>query len=150
MHTTVLLSIKPEFAEKIFSGEKQFEFRRTLYKSAHVKRVVVYASSPVRRVIGEFEASKPLSMTKHALWKKTRRGSGVSWQVFSEYFDGKHVCHAIPVRKAVRYKSSLTLKQASGLGHPPQSFAYISEQPENQVRETSPARFEASVGRATS
>lgn len=41
----VLLSIKPEFAEKIFSGEKKFEFRRSIFKDKTVKTVLVYASA---------------------------------------------------------------------------------------------------------
>ena len=51
---TVLLSIKPEFAEKIFDGTKKFEFRKTIFKNNNVQKVIVYASSPVQKVIGEF------------------------------------------------------------------------------------------------
>ena len=29
----VLLSIKPEFVEKIFSGEKRFEYRKNIFKT---------------------------------------------------------------------------------------------------------------------
>ena len=51
----VLLSIKPEYAEKIFEGTKKYEFRRSVFKNRNVKTVVVYASSPVQKVIGEFD-----------------------------------------------------------------------------------------------
>ena len=51
---TVLLSIKPEFAEKIFDGTKKFEFRKSIFKNTDVQTVIVYASSPVQQVIGEF------------------------------------------------------------------------------------------------
>lgn len=51
----VLLSIKPEFAFKIFDGTKHFEFRKVIFKNPNVNIVVVYASSPVQQVIGEFE-----------------------------------------------------------------------------------------------
>lgn len=57
----VLLSIKPEFAFKIFEGKKKFEFRKVIFKNPNVKTVVVYASSPVQRVIGEFEIDDILS-----------------------------------------------------------------------------------------
>jgi predicted transcriptional regulator len=36
----VVLSIKPGFAEKIFSGEKKFEFRRAIFKDRSVKTVL--------------------------------------------------------------------------------------------------------------
>ena len=51
----VVLSIKPEFAFKIFDGSKKFEFRKAIFKNNNVKSIIVYASSPVQKVIGEFE-----------------------------------------------------------------------------------------------
>ena len=38
---TVLLSIKPEFAEKIFDGTKKYEFRKSIFKNADVKKFVM-------------------------------------------------------------------------------------------------------------
>ena len=34
----VVLSIKPEFAFKIFDGTKQFEFRKAIFKNPAVKK----------------------------------------------------------------------------------------------------------------
>ncbi len=51
----VLLSIKPEFALKIFNGSKRYEFRRAIFKNRNVDRVIVYASNPTKLIIGEFE-----------------------------------------------------------------------------------------------
>ena len=48
----VLLSINPEYVEKIFSGEKEFEFRKNRCKS-DVNKMVIYCTSPVMKVIGE-------------------------------------------------------------------------------------------------
>lgn len=45
----ILLSIKPEFADKIFEGTKQFEFRKSIFKDKTVRKVVVYASSPIQK-----------------------------------------------------------------------------------------------------
>ena len=50
----VLLSIKPQFAVKIFDGTKKFEFRKSIFKNSKINTVVVYASSPMQKVIGEF------------------------------------------------------------------------------------------------
>ena len=51
MQTNVLLSIKPEFAEKIFQGVKRYEFRKALFKNREVEKIIVYASAPVSKVI---------------------------------------------------------------------------------------------------
>ena len=47
----VLLSIKPEFADKIFNGTKKYEFRKSIFKNKDVDTVVVYASSPCKYII---------------------------------------------------------------------------------------------------
>ena len=54
----VVLSIKPEFANKIFDGTKKYEFRKAIFKNDKIKTIIVYASSPVQQVIGEFEIEK--------------------------------------------------------------------------------------------
>lgn len=125
MQTNVLLSIKPKFAEQILNGQKRFEFRRTIFKDTNVTKVIIYASSPVQRIVGEFEVDGILSMSKHALWRKTRQTACISWQFFSEYFAGKSECHAIQVSNPIRYEEPISLKMAVGLSQPPQSFAYV-------------------------
>ena len=44
----VLLSIKPEFADKIFNGTKKYEFRKSIFKNKDVDTVVVYPKSVIR------------------------------------------------------------------------------------------------------
>ena len=56
----VILSIKPQFAEKIFEGSKKFEFRRSIFKNPNVKIIIVYGSAPISKIIGEFEIEEIL------------------------------------------------------------------------------------------
>ena len=91
----VLLSIKPEFAFKIFHGSKKYEFRKVIFKNPGVTTVVVYASSPVQQVIGEFVVDKILSLDPDEIWNKTKRYSGISEDYFYEYFHGRDIAHAI-------------------------------------------------------
>ncbi|OQW98197.1 MAG: hypothetical protein BWK74_05140 [Desulfobacteraceae bacterium A6] len=78
----VLLSIKPEFAEMIFSGTKKYEFRRSVFKNPDVKTIVVYASSPVRKVIGEFEIGAIINDELAALWERTKKYAGINEDYF--------------------------------------------------------------------
>jgi predicted transcriptional regulator len=66
------LSIKPEFAFKIFDGTKKFEFRKSIFKNKKVHTVLVYASSPVQRVIGEFQITQIINQDIHTLWHLTQ------------------------------------------------------------------------------
>lgn len=120
----VLLSIKPEFAEKIFEGTKQYEFRRAIFKNSEIKTIVVYASSPVQKVIGEFEIEDILKEGLASLWKKTKSKSGIKEEYFYSYFGEKEEGYAIKIKNAKRYEEPLCLRSDFGLV-PPQSFLYL-------------------------
>lgn len=121
---TVILSIKPEFAFKIFAGTKKFEFRRSLFKNQEVKNIVVYASAPISKVIGEFEIDTIFHQDLNSLWDKTSEFSGISQDYYTDYFIGKDEGYAIKVKNPIMYENQLCIKESFGL-NPPQSFAYI-------------------------
>ena len=120
----VLLSIKPEYANKIFTGEKKYEYRRTIFRNKQVKKVLVYASSPIKKVIGEFDIDFILSKEISELWNRTKDHSGISEDFFYRYFDDKEIGHAIKVKKFRKYRRPLCLKEDFQL-LPPQSFIYV-------------------------
>src|SRR5690554_4986725 len=98
----VLLSIKPEYAEKILLGQKLYEFRKSIFKNPDVKTVVIYATMPVGKVVGEFDFDEVLSDTPQAIWAETSKFSGITKKFFNSYFDGRGTAHAIKVREARR------------------------------------------------
>jgi len=122
----VLLSIKPEFAEKIFDGTKKYEFRRSVFKNRNVKTVVVYASSPVQQVVGEFEIESILNHSLKELWQLTKDYSGISENFFFDYFSNKEKGYAIKIKKTKRYDRALSLKDDFN-ATPPQSFMYLED-----------------------
>jgi len=126
MQTSVLLSIRPQFAERIFEGVKHYEFRRVLFKDRSVKKIIVYASAPVSRVIGEFEIEDILELEKEGLWHQTKEYSGISKECFDQYFQGRQVGYAIKIRKAYLYETPLELEKSFNIKHAPQSFVYVA------------------------
>lgn len=127
MSTSVLLSIKPEFVEKIFSGLKKYEFRRVIFKSRNVSRIVVYASSPVQRVVGEFSVGDVIELGKQRLWRKTREHAGIDKPYFDSYFSGSEKAFAIKIERPHRYTTPFPLKALSHSLRPPQSFVYLPD-----------------------
>jgi predicted transcriptional regulator len=121
--TTVLLSIKPEHASRIFAGDKRYEFRRAIFKHK-VKRVVVYASAPISMVIGEFEVEEVLHDQLDNLWKTTSQEAGITRQFFDAYFLDKTSGYAIRIKEAKLYDSPLPLRETYGVT-PPQFFLYL-------------------------
>lgn len=121
----VLLSIKPEYAEKIFSGEKRYEFRKAIFRNLAVKTVVIYATKPVGKVLGEFDVEEILAEKPSTLWSQTSKFAGISRRFFDEYFRYRKTAYAIRVREPRRYDTPLNLGAVLGSGVAPQSFCYI-------------------------
>ncbi len=121
----VLLSINPEYAEKILHGEKKYEFRRIIFKDPAIKKVIIYASSPVKKVIGEFEIDCILSLDTCILWEKTMKYSGIDKSFYDSYFYGKEIGYAIKIKKVKRYSRYLDLEDYD-INQAPQSFMYLS------------------------
>jgi len=120
----IMISIKPEFANKIFSGVKKYEFRKVLFKNNDIDTVIVYASSPVQKVIGEFKIKKIISDSPYSVWCQTKMYSGINKEYFDNYFLNRQIVHAIHIGDTKIYKSPRTLSEF-GVKFPPQSFMYI-------------------------
>lgn len=121
----VLLSIKPEYAEKILSGHKRFEFRKAIPKAEGIRTIVIYATMPVGKVVGEFDIDGVLEDHPRKLWPRTSEFSGITRKFFNEYFHGRSTAYAIKVKRARRYEVPMDLQHVARSTTPPQSFMYL-------------------------
>ena len=121
----ILLSIKPAYAEKILNEKKLFEFRKTLPKVKEIKTVVIYATKPIGKIVGEFTVDKILSDTPDKLWINTSAMSGMPKTVFDHYFKGQKKAFAIKIKSPKRYPKPLDLERLLGRKSPPRSFCYL-------------------------
>lgn len=122
----VLLSIKPEYVERIFAGEKKYEYRRSLFKRSDIKTIVVYATKPVGKVVGEFEIDDILSGNPDSIWEQTKLYAGIDEDSYIKYFSERENGFAIGIKKAKIYKRPLELIELNpNIKYPPQSFMYI-------------------------
>ncbi len=121
----ILLSIKPEFVERIFSGEKKFEYRKSIFKRNDVERVVIYSTLPEGKVVGEFSIKTVHNSSPKMIWRKTRVHSGVNKQFYDLYFNGRDSAYAIEIGEVVKYDRPLDLSELEGGLSAPQSFTYL-------------------------
>ena len=52
---SLILSLKPNYADLIFAGLKTAEFRKRFSKSFENRNIFVYVSSPVKQIRGGFQ-----------------------------------------------------------------------------------------------
>ena len=121
-----LLSIKPEFVEEIIEGRKKFEYRKKVFKRSDVSSIVVYATKPYGKVVGEFEIENILEEGIDKLWNDTKHFSGISEEFFYEYFKDRESGFAIQIKEFEEYEEHLELSEFdSTLKVAPQSFCYL-------------------------
>jgi predicted transcriptional regulator len=126
---SLLLSIRPEHANKIFSGSKKVELRRVKPKLSKADTVLVYVSSPVKALVGGFEVDEVIEGSPDEIWCQVEKVAGISKDEFQKYFAGTNKAFAIMINKTWNLGAPLSLLElkAKWLNfHPPQSYRYIT------------------------
>jgi predicted transcriptional regulator len=125
---TLLLSIQPKYAEKIFGGSKEVELRRTRPKVQEGDSVVVYASSPKKALIGVFEVRKVIQKPLQDLWEEVEEIAGISHNEFCSYYKGLSVGCGIFLDRTQYFPQPIKLERLKEEWNdfkPPQSFRYL-------------------------
>ena len=104
-----LFSIKGEFVEKIFRGEKTVEYRRRKPSLQADDVLLIYETSPRCLVVGFAVAGEIIAGTPGEVWEKTADRGCVGLPFYQRYFDGRAGAVAIELRMAVRFKAPLAL-----------------------------------------
>jgi predicted transcriptional regulator len=122
----VLLSIKPEFVDKILDGSKTYEFRKSSFKRDGIKAVVIYSTMPVGMVVAEFDIEYIVSEHPQKLWVRTEKSAGISKKFFDEYYSGRDKATAIKIGNIIKYKRPLKLSELGDGITAPQSYRYLT------------------------
>lgn len=120
----VLLSIKPKYVERVIGGNKRYEFRKSMFKK-HVDEVWVYATSPIKKIIGTFVVDEVIQDTPKNLWINLDGSSGMSEEEFFNFFKGKQMGFAIKIESLKMFKNCLDPKMVFPNFVPPRSFYYF-------------------------
>ena len=118
----ILLSIKPEFVEKILSGEKKYEYRKKLCKES-VEKMYIYATAPIKMVVGEVVITGKKILNKEKLWEETQTQSGITKEFYDKYFLNCEEGSAYCLGQVTKYEKGKSL-QEFGVKVAPQLFVY--------------------------
>lgn len=122
----MLLSLKPRFAARIYDGSKSIELRR-VRPCREVARVLIYETSPVKRITGWFTLRwiRLLSPTK--AWSRFRRHLGISRRAFRAYFQNCRTAVLLAVSQTRRLAFGVKLSSVRTGMKPPQSYVYLDK-----------------------
>lgn len=119
-----LMSIRPEYAERILAGTKRIEFRKRPLAS-DITDVIVYATTPVRAIVGAFRLAGQETRPPRDLWAEYASVAGIAHDPFFEYYAGRGLATGILVGDVFAPSKPLALASV-GLLRPPQSFQYLT------------------------
>jgi len=123
----ILKSIKPKYADKIFSGEKKVEFMRVIFARKDIDKIIVYSSHPVQKIIGFFRMESIIESTPTYLWDQFEAVAGISEQNLFKYFQGNENGFALKIGDIRKFRQEIDPWTIDPHFHPPQSFSYLNE-----------------------
>lgn len=119
----LLLSIKPEFVDKILTHKKLYEFRKSIFKQ-NVDKIFIYSSYPVKKIVGYFEVTEIICENPIEIWDSFSEDSGISEKDFFKYYEGKNKGFAIKIDKLHVFDEFIDMNKYKDF-KAPQSFCYI-------------------------
>lgn len=119
----MLLSINPEYIERIIQGKKEYEFRKVRCK-AGVTHIIFYETAPVKKVVAEAQIEKILEGPINEIWEQAKECAGISYEFYQKYFTEKDKAVAYKLKNVIMFEHPKELSDY-GLTSPPQSFVYI-------------------------
>jgi len=120
----VLLSVKPEYVEKILCGDKIIEFRKQVWKNK-VSQVFVYSTSPVRKIVASFVPGKIVKDTPKNLWDKYEKESGINKDDFKHYFSNSSFGYAIEINNVKQFIKPMDPRTFKTNFKAPVNFCYF-------------------------
>jgi predicted transcriptional regulator/DNA-binding XRE family transcriptional regulator len=125
----VILSIRPQYSEKIMGGEKTVELRRRFPLSAPRGTVAyIYCTSPIQAIVGRAEIVDVIKLPIADIWRKFARSASIRKSEFDSYFGNLDNGFALKFENArplPRQIDLSELRERFGF-EPPQSFLYAT------------------------
>jgi predicted transcriptional regulator len=125
---TLVLSLKPRFAEAILTGTKTVEVRRVRPRMSVPTLALLYASGSARALVGTCVVRSVARYPAGELWQLHGAGTALSRTEFDAYLLGRDCGVALLLERPEPLAAPIplhTLRQAHGF-RPPQSFAYVN------------------------
>ena len=125
----VLMAIKPIFAERILNGIKKYELRRKVFPLNSGDKVIIYESSPVKAITGEFTIGRVSELNSEEVIKMIKRGElPGSDERDIPYVTGNRPILVLEVKNPIRYAIPIpleTIKEYVPKFRPPLSYVIV-------------------------
>lgn len=125
----LLLSLKPVYADLVFSGLKTAELRRWMPREVKGRDVFIYVSSPERTLRGGFRVADVWEGTPDDVWDQVKDLARVDEGTYNAYYEGCSKAFVLSIANAWEHANPLTLERLR-VKFPsfvvPQSWRYLT------------------------
>jgi predicted transcriptional regulator len=118
---TAVMAIRREHADRIYRGDKQFEFRRQRPRFTPGLKIFIYEPTPVRAVTGHFHVADLIDIDTNL---SVLEEDECARAIVESYLRGGRRPTAIRVAGAKRLYQPLSL-ESLGVKAAPQSYVFI-------------------------
>ena len=126
----LFIAVKPEYANKLISGKKDIELRKKKPSVQPGDYVIIYASAPVKAVLGFGKVKTIIECTPKCLWESYSNRLGINEQSYLSYYDGYHKAIGIEfdMIKSVMPIGLEELRRVDPNFQPPQIYRYVTNE----------------------
>ena len=127
----LLMSVKPEYADRIMQCKKTVELRRKFSTRWINHRINIYASAPMMSLMGEARIAGVVANKPEVIWERFHNQIGCSRAEFDAYAAGTDELYAIELDDVRPYRDRVPLTHISYLLKeqltPPQSYMTLEK-----------------------
>lgn len=120
----IMISVSPKHADILLDDSSKNVFFYKVTPVNKVKRVLIYATAPIKAVVGEFDLSEIKISALSTAWKNFSSKSIFTKKEFDEYYQGKNEAHAMIAGKSFRYSKPKDLSNYN-MSKGPSGFQYL-------------------------
>lgn len=121
---SILLSIKPRFANEIYNHRKLIELRRRQPNVPNGTPVYMYETLPIGKITGLFTYKGCIVEEKVRFWERYGDLTCVTKEEFFEYYKKVAFVHGWKIDNVVKFEKSKTL-DVFNMERGPQSYAIV-------------------------
>lgn len=129
-NSLLLISIKPQYAKKIFKGEKTIELRKSTPLRAGINSyMLIYVTSPVKELWGICKIAGIIKDKPEIIWEKFGEKTGITKEEFDNYYEETNNAYGIELMEVKSLLGhTINLEKLKKIIHgfnPPQTYRYI-------------------------
>lgn len=130
MKNVLFISVKPEYAHKIISGEKTIELRKVAPKASENDIVIIYSTNPEKAIIGICKVASVIKLKPTTMWANHKNNLGINKKSYTDYYRDADKAVGIVLKSACKLDMQIDLsaiKQIFPKFSPPQTYRYYTK-----------------------